>query len=80
MTVLAFPFSYVRRPLGSAPVKTDSDKYRVVLENERVRVPEYQLILLGGKTVLRKFKPGEVMWTDAHSHIGENITTGRCRF
>ena len=81
------------------PVKTDSDKYKVVLENEHVRVLEYrdkpgekttmhahpdfvvlarsafkrQLTLPGGKTVLREFKPGEVMWTDAHSHIGENV-------
>ena len=81
------------------PVKTDSDKYRVVLDNEGVRVLEYrdkpgdkttmhahpdfvimassafkrQLTLPGGKTVVREFKPGEVMWTDAHSDIGENI-------
>jgi hypothetical protein len=81
------------------PVKTDSDKYKVVLENERVRVLEYrdkpgdkttmhahpdfvvvarsgfkrQLTLPGGKSMVREFKPGEVMWTDAHSHIGENI-------
>ncbi len=81
------------------PAKTDSDKYKVVLENERVRVLEYrdkpgdkttmhahpdflvvarsafkrQLTLPGGKTVVREFKPGEVMWTDAHSHIGENV-------
>jgi hypothetical protein len=33
-----------------------------------------QLTLPSGKTVVRGFKPGEVMWTDAHSHdIGENI-------
>ena len=32
-----------------------------------------QLTLGSGKTVVREFKPGEVMWTDAHSHIGENI-------
>lgn len=32
-----------------------------------------QLTLPGGKTVVREFKPGEVMWTAAHSHIGENI-------
>jgi|RhiMetdeSRZDD1v2_1073273.scaffolds.fasta_scaffold2894732_1 beta-alanine degradation protein BauB len=81
------------------PAKTDSDKYKVVLENERVRILEYrdkpgdkttmhahpdfvvvtqsafkrQLTLPGGKTMVREFKPGEVMWTDAHSHIGENI-------
>jgi hypothetical protein len=81
------------------PVKTDSDKYKVVLENERVRVLEYRdkpgnkttmhvhpdfvvvtrsafkrrLTLPGGKSLVREFKPGEVMWTPAQSHIGENI-------
>src|SRR5918996_1500999 len=80
-------------------VKTDPDKYKVVLENERVRVLEYRdkpgekttmhahpdfvvvaqsafrrrLTLPGGKTLVREFKPGEVLWTDAQSHIGENI-------
>ena len=81
------------------PAKADADKYRVVLENERVRVLEYRdkpgekttmhahpdfvvvarsafkrrLTLPGGKMVTREFKPGEVLWTDAQSHIGENI-------
>lgn len=81
------------------PAKTDLDKYKVVLENERVRVLEYRdkpgdkttmhthpdfvvvaqsafrrrLTLPGGKTMVREFKPGEVLWTDAQSHIGENI-------
>jgi hypothetical protein len=81
------------------PAKTDADKYKVVLENERVRVLEYRdrpgdkttmhmhpdfvvvarsaftrrLTLPGGKTLAREFKPGEVLWSDAQSHIGENI-------
>jgi beta-alanine degradation protein BauB len=81
------------------PANTDSDKYKVVLENDRVRVLEYRdkpgdkttmhmhpdfvvvarsafrrrLTLPGGKTMVREFKPGEVLWTDAQSHIGENI-------
>ena len=81
------------------PARTDSDKYKVVLENERVRVLEYRdkpgekttmhvhpdfvvvarsafrrrLTLPGGKTMVREFKPGEVLWTDGQSHIGENI-------
>jgi hypothetical protein len=81
------------------PAKTDSDKYKVVLENERVRVLEYRdkpgdkttmhahpdfvvvarsafkrrLTFPGGKSGVREFKPGEVMWTDAQFHIGENI-------
>lgn len=32
-----------------------------------------RLTLPGGKSGMSEFKPGEVMWTDAHSHIGENI-------
>jgi beta-alanine degradation protein BauB len=81
------------------PAQTDSDKYKVVLENDRVRVLEYRdkpgekttmhvhpdfvvvarsafkrrLTLPGGKTLVREFKPGEVLWTDGQSHIGENI-------
>lgn len=81
------------------PVKTDSDKYRVLFENQRVRILEYRdkpgdkttmhshpdfvvvsrsafkrrLTLPSGKTMEREFKPGEMMWTDAQSHIGENI-------
>jgi len=81
------------------PAKTDSDKYKVVLENERVRILEYRdkpgekttmhvhpdfvvvarsafrrrLTLPGGKTMVREFRPGEVLWTDGQSHIGENI-------
>lgn len=81
------------------PVKSDGDKYKVVLENERVRVLEYRdkpgdkttmhahpdfvvtarsafkrkLTLPNGKTMVREFKPGEVMWSDAQSHIGENV-------
>ena len=81
------------------PVNTDSDKYKLVLENERVRVLDYRdkpgekttmhvhpdfivvarsafkrrLTLPGGKTLVREFKPGEVLWSDAQSHIGENI-------
>lgn len=46
MLLLVFLCSEI---LGSAPVKTDSDNYPVVLENERVLVPEYQLILLSGR-------------------------------
>jgi beta-alanine degradation protein BauB len=102
MTILVC-WVFVLMTLGEVwaqdPVKTDSDKYRVVFENERVRVLEYRdqpgdkttmhthpdfvvvsrsafkrrLTLPGGKSGMREFKPGEVMWTDAQSHIGENI-------
>jgi len=99
LTCLLFAFLTFVNVWAQDPVKTDSDKYRVVLENDRVRVLEYrdkpgekttmhahpdfvvlarsafkrQLTLPGGKTVVREFTAGEVMWTDAHSHIGENI-------
>ena len=99
LTCLLLAFLTFGMVWAQDPVKTDSDKYKVVLENDRVRVLEYrdkpgekttmhrhpdfvvlarsafkrQLTLPGGKTVVREFKPGAVMWTDAHSHIGENI-------
>jgi quercetin dioxygenase-like cupin family protein len=81
------------------PVVTDGDKYKVVLENERVRVLEYRdspgqrtsphrhpdyvlctlsafkrkLTLSEGRTGIREFQPGQVVWSNAQSHIGENI-------
>ena len=81
------------------PVQTDGDKYRVILENERVRVLEYRdlpgekthqhrhpafvLYALGpfkrtitlpdGKVLSREFKAGDVLWSDAQTHIGENV-------
>jgi len=81
------------------PVHTDADKYKVRLENERVRVLEYRdrpgektqehghpafvvialspfkrrLTLPGGKIIIREFQTGDVMWSEAQTHIGENI-------
>lgn len=81
------------------PVKSDGDKYRVVLENEDVRVLEYRdlpgqkthqhahpkfvlyavgpfkrrIHLPDGKVLTREFKGGEVMWSGAQTHIGENV-------
>jgi hypothetical protein len=83
------------------PVVTDSDKYKVVLENERVRVLEYRdspgertsphhhadfvlcalsafrrrFVLADGREVVRDVPPGEVAWSKAQSHIGENVGT-----
>jgi beta-alanine degradation protein BauB len=96
---LLLSFMTTTRAWAQDPAKTDSDKYKVVLENERVRILEYRdkpgekttmhahpdfvvvaqsafrrrLTVPGGKTLVREFKPGEVLWTDAQSHIGENI-------
>ncbi len=81
------------------PVQTDGDKYKVILENERVRVLEYRdlpgekthqhrhpafvlyalspfqrtITLPDGKVLSREFKAGDVLWSDAQTHIGENI-------
>jgi hypothetical protein len=33
-----------------------------------------RLTLLGGKTAVREFKAGKVLWTDAQSHIGDTDT------
>ncbi|MBS0467401.1 MAG: cytoplasmic protein [Proteobacteria bacterium] len=80
-------------------VQTDGDKYKVILENDCVRVLDYQdspgqktlqhrhpafvlyalsafqrTLTLPDATVLRRdFKPGDVMWSDAQTHIGENV-------
>jgi|SRR5688572_3588196 len=90
--------------LGSAasahdPVQTDSDKYSVKFENDKVRVLEYRdgpgdktqlhrhpafvvyalapfkrkITLPDGKAMVRAFKVGDVLWSDAQTHIGENI-------
>jgi beta-alanine degradation protein BauB len=32
-----------------------------------------RLILPGGKSMVREFKGGEIMWSDGQTHIGENI-------
>jgi hypothetical protein len=99
LVCLIFAFVTFGNAWAQDPAKTDSDKYKVVLENERVRILEYRdkpgdkttmhahpdfvvvarsafkrrLTFPGGKSGVREFKPGEVMWTDAQSHIGENI-------
>ncbi|MES2932101.1 MAG: hypothetical protein V4805_01230 [Pseudomonadota bacterium] len=83
------------------PLVSDGDKYKVILENARVRVLEYRdkagdkthlhrhpdfllhalspfkrkLTFASGKTVIREFKSGGVMWAQAQSHVGENIGT-----
>lgn len=83
------------------PVHTDGDKYRVLLENEHVRVLAYtdrpgdrtlqhshpafvvyalapfkrKLELADGRTLLREFKAGDVLYSNGETHIGENIGT-----
>ena len=81
------------------PVHSDGDKYKVMFENDRVRVLEYRdrpgekthqhrhpafvlyavapfkrkIALPDGKAMIREFKGGEIMWSDAQTHIGENV-------
>ncbi len=80
---------------------TDPDKYRVLLENDCVRVlsyrdqpgarthqhhhPAFVVVALGpfrrslelpdGRRLQRDFQAGEVMWSEAQTHIGENVGT-----
>jgi hypothetical protein len=81
------------------PVHTDGNKYKVRIENDRVRVLEYKdlpgekthqhahpafvlvalapfkrkIALPDGKAMIREFKAGDVIWSDAQIHVGENI-------
>lgn len=81
------------------PIHTDGDKYKVLFENERVRVLEYrdkpgektamhkhpafvlyamspfkrEIELPDGKFLSREFKGGEVLWSEAQAHIGNNV-------
>jgi beta-alanine degradation protein BauB len=81
------------------PVHTDGDKYKVKLENARVRVLEYRdrpgektqqhahpafvvyavapfkrrITLPDGREMIREFKAGDLLWSDAQTHIGENV-------
>ena len=80
---------------------TDPEKYRVLLENDQVRVLSYRdqpgerthehrhpafvvvalapfkrvIHLPGGKRMPREFRAGDVLWSDAQTHVGENIGT-----
>lgn len=81
------------------PVHSDGDKYKLLTENERVRVLEYRdqpgerthqhrhpafvlyamssfkrkLTLPNGKTMVREFRAGDVLYSDEQTHIGENV-------
>ena len=90
---LLLPVTYAQDP-----TVTDGDKYKLVFENECVRVLDYKdqsgektnqhrhsafvlyalstfqrsVTLPDGKVLKRQFKPGDVMWSDSQTHIGEN--------
>jgi len=87
--------------IAQNPIHTDGDKYKVVMENDQVRVLEYKdmpgdkthqhrhpafvlyavvpfkrkIILPDGKTMMREFKAGDVMYSADQTHIGENVGT-----
>ncbi len=97
--VVLICFSFASTINARDPLDTDADKYKILLENERIRVLEYRdrpgektlqhqhpafvlyamssfkrkLILPDGRTLMREFNIGDVMWSDAQTHIGENI-------
>lgn len=97
--VLAAALVFGTAALAHDPVQTDGDKYKVIFENERVRVLEYKdwpgekthqhrhpafvlyalapfkrrILLPDGKAMLREFKTGDVLYSDAQTHIGENV-------
>lgn len=80
---------------------TDPDLYKVIFENDRVRVLEYRdqpgartsmhehpaflvyalssferrLTLPDGKVLNRSFEPGQVLFSEAQAHAGENVGT-----
>jgi hypothetical protein len=83
------------------PVATDGDKYKVLLDNDQVRVLAYtdqpgdrtqphehpafvvyalapfkrRLQLADGRTLVREFKAGDVLYSNGEAHVGENIGT-----
>lgn len=102
LKILILPF--LALSLGAAaqdPLQTDGDKYKLLQENDRVRVLEYRdqpgekthqhrhpafvlyamspfkrkLTLPNGKTMMREFKAGDVLYSDDQTHIGENVGT-----
>jgi len=86
------------RAFAQDAVQTDGDKYKVIFENDCVRVLDYKdlpgqathqhrhpafvlyaftpfkrsITLPDGKILQRQFKGGDVMWSDAQTHIGTN--------
>ncbi|WP_205648920.1 hypothetical protein [Acuticoccus kandeliae] len=80
---------------------TDPNLYKVVFENDRVRVLEYRdqpgaktsmhahpaflvyalssferrLTLPDGKVLNRTFSPGQILFSEAQTHMGENVGT-----
>ncbi len=98
--LVIFALSFMATSLfAQDPVVSDVDKYKVIFENDKVRVLDYKdqpgekthehshpafvlyalvpfkrkLMLPGGKVIMREFKAGDVLYSDAQTHIGENV-------
>lgn len=97
--VLFLMLNIASTTLNQDPVISDGDKYKVIMENDQVRVLDYldkpgektsmhhhpdfvlyalssfkrKLTLGNGDTIIREFKTGDVLWSPAQTHIGENI-------
>jgi quercetin dioxygenase-like cupin family protein len=94
MLALAAPVAWAHDPTA-----TDGDKYRVLLENEQVRILGYEdrpgdrtrphrhpafvvvalapfkrrLRLGDGRTAVREFAAGDVLYSAGEEHVGENV-------
>jgi hypothetical protein len=99
LAILAAVLTAAAPALAQDAIQTDRDKYKPILENDCVRVLEYNdrpgdrtlqhrhpafvlyalsgftrtLTLPDGKVLKREFKPGDVMWSEEQTHVGENI-------
>lgn len=99
LTIFAGSLAICSSAYADDPVRTDGDKYKVKLENDRVRVLEYhdlpgekthqhrhpafvlyvltpfkrRITLPDGKTIMREFNAGDVLWSEEQTHIGENV-------
>jgi beta-alanine degradation protein BauB len=101
LIALSFLIGLSTAAYAADPVATDGDKYKVLLDNEQVRVLAYtdrpgdrtqphehpafvvyalapfkrRLQLADGRTLVREFKAGDVLYSEGEMHVGENIGT-----
>jgi beta-alanine degradation protein BauB len=59
--------------MAADPTESDPDNYKVVFENERVRVREFARLIHGDQHRDVKLEAGRVNWLSAQEHSGENI-------
>ena len=99
LAALATLSAFVSPASAQDPLASDGDKYKLVLENDQVRVLSYrdlpgerthehrhpafvvvalapfkrQIRLADGRTMVREFKAGDVLYSAGETHIGENV-------